>query len=338
MKCPACGEGEGHPFRKHSVEAAAQHFVPRERDADRHALLVAHLQRLWNGQDSVETQLCPRCGFGFSVPWVGGDEKFYALVHQGDPHYPDDRWEFGRTLSVLATPAFARQLRLAEVGAGHGAFLHQVRTLPHGSEHYIVAADFDRGAVQRLTERGYRALLGSLGEVREGCPGLLFDVVCLFETLEHMADLDEVFSQLSGLLVPGGSVFLSVPNGEATTLQEDLSGYWDMPPNHVGRWNAAAIRSAAQKRGFDVVSIEAQPVNSWATTLQLAVYSVNSRAYQPGTVACRINAIASRPVRGVLKRMLVASRVPRLLTQRRRYQPLVYWAHLHAPTHDPDYV
>jgi SAM-dependent methyltransferase len=330
MKCPACSEGEGHAFRKHSAEAAAQHFVPRERDAERHHLLVAHLQRLWNGQDFVETHLCPQCGFGFSVPWVGGDEQFYSLVHQGDPHYPDDRWEFKRTLAVLASPTFARPLRLAEVGAGHGAFLNQVRTLPHGAEHDIVAADFDRGAVQRLAAKGYCSLLGSLGDMREAFPDLRFDVVCLFQTLEHMAHLNEVFGQISDLLVPGGSVFLSVPNGQATTLQEDLTSYWDMPPNHVGRWTPTAMRSIALRCGFDVVSIETQPLNLWATTLLLALYSVNSRAYQSGTVASRINAITSRPVRGVLKRVLMASQVPRLFAQRRRYQPLACWAHLRA--------
>lgn len=330
MKCPACRKGEGQGLRKHAVEAVAQHFVPRERDADRHELLVAHLQRLWDGQNIVETQLCPQCGFGFSVPWVGGDEEFYALVHEGDPHYPRDRWEFRRTLSVLATPAFARPLRLAEVGAGHGAFLSQVRTLPHGSEHDIVAADFDRGAVQRLTEKGYHSLLGSLGEVREACPGRLFDVLCLFQTLEHMANLDEVFRHLSELLVPEGSVFLSVPNGEAITLQEDLTGYWDMPPNHVGRWNAAAILSVAQRHCFGTVSIENQPIKICSTALHHAVYRVNSRAYQSGTVDCRVNAITSRRVRGSLKLLLVTCRVPRLLAQRRRYQPLTIWAHLRA--------
>jgi SAM-dependent methyltransferase len=264
------------------------------------------------------------------MPWVGGDAEFYTLVYQGHPHYPADRWEFKRTLAVLGSAAFSHRLRIAEVGAGHGAFLSQVRTLPNGAEHDIVAADFDRGAVRRLTERGFRSVLGSLEDVREACPELPFDVLCLFQTLEHMADLDRVFGQISDLLVPGGSVFLSVPNGPAITLQEDLTGYWDMPPNHVGRWTPTAICSVAHRCGFDVASIETQPVNTWATTLQLALYSVNSRAYHAGTVACRINAIASRPVRGALKRALVATRVPPLLAQRRRYQPLACWAHLRA--------
>jgi SAM-dependent methyltransferase len=320
MVCPVCQDGVGRLLRRHSVEMAAEHFVPRDRDPQRHERLVRHLQDVLWEQDSVEVQRCPSCGFGFAVPWVGGDAQFYALAHEGDPHYPTSRWEFGETLNALRT--FTRPLFLAEAGAGDGAFLD---LLGNGCE--VVAADVDLGAVGRLRAKGYEACAGSLSDLAER-GDRPFDAVCMFQTLEHMAGLDEVFSLLRQLVKPGGSVFLSVPNAEATDFQEEATGLWDMPPNHVGRWTTRAIRRASEQRGFAVADLRMEPIRMFRTTWQLAVSSVNGRSYQPETVERRINSITSRPARGVLKRGVALARVPGLLAKRRAYRPLTCWAHL----------
>lgn len=320
MLCPACGESEGQLTNRHSATAAAEHFVPRARDRARHDALIDHLKALW-GRDHVEVHECPSCGFGYAVPFVGGDADFYALAYAGDPHYPRDRWEFGRTLATLEEPEFARRLRVLEIGAGHGAFLDRVRGL---GEHEITAADYDQSAVRRLRGRGYDTVAGSIRDV--SATG--YDVVCLFQTLEHMADLDQVYAELRRVLAPGGSVFVSVPNGEATALQEQVTGFWDMPPAHVGRWNLTAIRRASERRGFTAVEIETEPVSIPRVAWQLAVFTVNSRSSIPGTLDSRINAIGRRSVRGPVKRVLAAAHLPHLLWIHDRFRPRTCWAHL----------
>jgi 2-polyprenyl-3-methyl-5-hydroxy-6-metoxy-1,4-benzoquinol methylase len=318
--CPACAGSERHVIRRHHVSVAAQHFIPWQRDRRRHEALLHHLHQLW-GQDHVELHVCQTCRFGYAVPWIGGDARFYALVHAADPHYPADRWEFGQTLDVLRRPEFRRRLRVLEIGAGDGAFLDHVRDL---REHEITAVDYDEGAVRQLHKKGYDAVVGSVNDV--STTG--YDIVCLFQTLEHMADLDDVFAEIRRVLAPGGSVFLSVPNGQAIDFQERVTGYWDMPPNHVGRWNSTAIRRASERRGFTVLQVKTEPVQTSKIAWLLAVYSVNARACTAGTIDNRINAIVHRPARGVLKRLLAGTRLPRLLGMRGEFEPLTCWAHL----------
>jgi SAM-dependent methyltransferase len=281
---------------------------------------VEHLRLILWKQDHVDVVACPQCGFGFTVPWVGGDAEFYALAHDGDPHYPSERWEFGETVAALS--AFPRPLKLAEVGAGDGAFLD---LLDDRCE--IVAADFDRGAVARLTAKGYQASVGSLDELRRS-DSAPFDVVCLFHTLEHMAELEDVFSSLAASLTPGGSVFVSVPDAAATDFQERVTGLWDMPPNHVGRWTADALRAVGARHGFFVAATRQSPIRTLELTREMAVSAINARSCQPGSVASRVNAISSRPIRGGLKRVLAAAWVPRLLAQRSAFAPPVCWVHL----------
>jgi SAM-dependent methyltransferase len=318
--CPACGGGATQIIRHHRAPAAAEHFVPKARDAERHAQLVRHLEDVLWKQDHADIRRCDRCGFGFCVPWVSGDPEFYALVHQGDPHYPRDRWEFGQTRAALAPRP--KPLRIAEVGAGAGAFLDG---LDDGCE--IVAGDYDQGAVARLRETGYDAFLGSLPELvaRETVP---FDAVCMFQTLEHIADIDGAFAALTAILKPGGSVFVSVPNAEATDFQEAATGLWDMPPNHVGRWTPAALRLASERRGFGVAELKLEPIKPLRITWQLAVSSVNARSYRPGSLESRINSIGARPVRGMAKRLPAIARVPSLLSRQGSYRSLTFWARL----------
>lgn len=320
MLCPACRGAPGERVRRHSVEAAAEHFVARARDPRRHEQLVTHLRDVLFKQDFVEVHRCPACGFAFAVPWVSGDADFYAIAHDGGQHYPSRRWEFGVTLDALKR--FEPPLRLAEVGAGRGAFLRCL-----GAGYTVTAADFDAGAVRELRNAGVDAVRGSVHDlVRRGDPPN--DVVCLFQTLEHMADLDGVFDSLAALLKPGGSLFISVPNADATQLQEQLTGLWDMPPNHVGRWTPAAIERFAQRRGFAVADLRLEPIRAAAVAWLYAVYTVNARAYDRTSMAARVNAIASRPVRGALKRGLAISYLPARLASSRRYLPLTCWAHL----------
>lgn len=320
MLCPACACAPCEVRCRHTVEAAAEHFVPRERDPERHTELVEHLSSVLWKQDHVDVRECLSCGFGFSDPWVGGDPRFYALAHEGDPHYPGDRWEFGETLEALAGFEQDRERRLAEVGAGDGAFLDAL-----GPGFVVRAADFDAGAVQRLKGKGYAASLGSL-DVLVG-PDEPFDVVCMFQTLEHVAPLEDLTRTLCEALRPGGDLFVSVPNHDGTRFQESVTGLWDMPPNHVGRWTPLALQRAFESRGFETVAIRMQPVSTRAIAWQLAVSAVNARSYRHGTIEGRVNAVRSRALRGGLKRVLAIFRLPALLLKRRGFRPLAIWAH-----------
>jgi len=326
MICPACRAAEGRPVQRHAAQAAAEHFVPRARDEARHRELVEHLRTLWGG-DAVAIEQCEGCGFGYAVPWVGGDARFYALAHAGDPHYPRDRWEFGETIAALSRRPGAGGLRLLEVGAGDGAFLDRLRELPAGRIGEVLAADFDAGGCRRMREKGYRAVERSLHDIATSTDEP-FDVICLFQTLEHMAAVDEFFDDLRRGLAPGGTAFVSVPAADATSFAERATGLWDMPPNHVARWTPAALERAAQRCGFRAVAIREEPVDVVAITREMAVRGVNAKSYTPGTPAARVNAIDNRPLRGVAKRVLALALVPGLLRQRAAYRPLTLWAQL----------
>lgn len=295
--------------------------MPRARDDARHDALVEHLRRLW-GDHGARILDCRKCGFGFVHPYVGGDERFYALAHAADAHYPDDRWEFTETLDALESME-TEPKTLAEVGAGKGAFLDKIRS--RGLRCKLTAADFDAGAVAAMNAKEIDAFIGSLDDVAERGP---FDVVCLFHTLEHMADIDHAFTTIRRSVTGRGSIFVSVPNHDWTKLQEALTHFLDMPPNHVGRWTSAAFEAVAERHDLRIVDQRVAPVSVRRQAWLLSLYKVNARAFKPGTLANRILAVRSRPVRGTAKAALACFYYPRIASAGRQFISPVRWVHL----------
>jgi SAM-dependent methyltransferase len=308
--------------------AAAEHFVPSARSPERNQQLVEVLRTLWPGTDKVEMHRCRACGFAFPIPYVAGDGEFYNVAY-GDPHYPRDRWEFRRTLAALHPE---RGIRLLEVGAGEGWFLEMLRRSEIGRYCELSALEYDRAAITKLRARGFLTTEGSLIDLL-GDPAVAgrFDVICMFQTLEHMDRVEDVFRALRHLLSPNGCVFISVPNAPSVDQQEQMVQLWDMPPNHVGRWHLNCFDVLCARHRFQVSESAVQPLDARRKEAwRLAMYRVSSRAYHDRTWEHRINAVRSRPLRVVLKGLTVLAWTPAFWFKTRQLIGHNLWVHLES--------
>jgi SAM-dependent methyltransferase len=331
--CPVCAASAPEIMRRFTIDLVATHFIPASRDLRRHTELRELLGDLWEGRDTVAIRRCSSCSLGFADPWVAGTDRFYNLVTESDPHYPRDRWEFRRTIRCLTArpPTVGHQIpaRILEVGAGSGAFLKQLRSSSVGTEFSPLAIEYDRGAVAKLEQAGFETSRDSLQELagtaqRKG----IFTAICMFQTLEHIADVHGVFGAVKTLLRHDGDLFISVPFGPSTELQEELTGYWDMPPNHVGRWTRSAFDSIAEQHAFRLVEWELERTARLLLAWRLASYAVRAKAYDEDSVAGRINALRIRSIRGPAKRILAVALMPKMLVAWHRLCAPTQWVHM----------
>ena len=198
---------------------------------------------------------CPACGVGFAWPMRAAEAAWYAtspLYLQAKLLHLPLGWHHRRLLAWAGAGA-GRQL--LDVGCGTGGFLAAAR-----DQGFVARGiDFDVDSVVRARERyglqDVEAL--SLTEHTARYPGLRFDVVTLFEVIEHVEDPVGFLREVRGVLRPGGHVALSTPNRERC-LDPLRDG--DLPPNHLTRWRPAALATLLSRSGFTLDLLAVKPI------------------------------------------------------------------------------
>jgi SAM-dependent methyltransferase len=137
--------------------------------------------------------------------------------------------------------------RLLDVGCAMGFFLHAA------SEHWQVtgvelsgfAADYAR------REFGHQVLTGDVSEV--DLPERSFNVVTLWNTIEHMARPRQAMASIARVTVPGGLIVLTTGNVRGPLARHDLDR-WELmtPPEHVYFFDPGTITRLLEEAGFEV--------------------------------------------------------------------------------------
>lgn len=261
----------------------------------RYEQLVAHIQLLWNAKE-CEIRLCEACKLAFAWPFVAGDGHFYNLAY---PHvdYPKARWEWVRTAEVLKGMT-TRGRKSLEIGSGFGYFLDLV--CPSLFDYTnMVSIEYNAVAAQRLAEKGCSVFSEDIREPYFTRLANTFDFVFMFQVLEHMDRLQELFERLNLVTRNGANLFIAVPNSDRTDFNEANHSLIDMPPNHISRWSSQAFGALAQSAGWKVVKIDKEPMSFPAFIKQDLIYSHMRRSQIPGSLS---NRVRSRP-RSNLRRL-----------------------------------
>ena len=301
--CPACHAERAERLYRVDAAQAAQHYILREIHPARHRALRDHIATLWGGQ-ACDVLRCRTCGFAFSRPFVAGDKQFYALAYERTG-YPADKWEYRRTLEAIDRADLPDDFRLLEVGAGDGAFLRRVAPARTRADRVVATefSDYGREAVEAL---GIRCLARDVRELAADAHAP-FDVICLFQVLEHLDGLDDLFGHLGKLAAPDGHLFAAVPNADRIAFNETHGSLLDMPPNHVGRWTRAAFEAVAARHAWRVAAHEVEPQHRFAGVRQLVMYRYMRRRQDAGSAANRVERVPSPPVRRVLRVVAAAA-------------------------------
>jgi SAM-dependent methyltransferase len=156
--------------------------------------------------------------------------------------YHTDRWEF-----QIVLPHIEPGMAVADIGCGEGAFVRLVSTRAGRA----VGVDHNTGAISALVDAGFEGSSSTFEEFarREGA---VFDIVCSFHTLEHLADPISAARAMRSLLRPGGRLFLSLPNRDRFGRQDDAP--LDFPPHHLTRWGPHQLEELADRLDLRLAS------------------------------------------------------------------------------------
>jgi SAM-dependent methyltransferase len=293
--CPICRAANATTLYAVTAREAAQHFVLAEVDPQRHERLAIHIAALWR-RDSCRLLRCTGCGFVYADPFVAGDANFYTLAYgkQHEKSYPAWKWEYDQTMSALKVTTRKhdpREVRLLEIGAGTGVFSKRLAELGFTRERIVTTeySDFGRFEIERA---GITCKPEDVRSPTFDRMAGFFDVICLFQVVEHMDRLDDLFERLHELACDSADLFIAVPNERRIEFNERNGGLLDMPPNHIGRWNHKCFDIIGRRHGLNVVEHRYERPSFLPSAMQFAAYHYLRRAQCSTSFANRIERTA----------------------------------------------
>jgi 2-polyprenyl-3-methyl-5-hydroxy-6-metoxy-1,4-benzoquinol methylase len=234
---------------------------------------------------------CNACGGGAFDPLLCKDG--YELVRCGDcglicvANPPSDEqraqlysFESGYHVSLDADPVsvafhareaaanlralqrWARSGKLLDIGCSTGLFLSAARAAGWDGQGLEYSPDSSRIA------REVHHLEVRTGELRaDTYPPGSFDVVTLWDVIEHVPDPFATLVLIRHILAPGGRLFLKTPNADGLYPRLSLRlahrlGFWGHaePPGHLYQFSVATLSRLAERAGYAVVEARHQRI------------------------------------------------------------------------------
>lgn len=259
--CPICESRKIKEIYSVALEDAVIHFKTtgwiNPNDPKRAEMLRKNIQHLWNGNTCSVVE-CKNCQFVFAWPFIAGDAEFYNLAF--DDGYPANKWEFDQTIECIKKLPDFPKLNVLEIGSGVGKFIHYLLEIGISADQ-IISTEYSEKGIQAIEKLNVRVLSDDVRSIAKDkiFPQGQFDVICIFQVVEHLDKLHELMNSFHYLLKPGGYVFIAVPNAARIRFNEEHNGFLDMPPNHIGRYSGKNMQLLASKNGFKIVTQATEP-------------------------------------------------------------------------------
>jgi SAM-dependent methyltransferase len=255
LLCPACHSREAKLVETVSLEALALAWS-REKchgDVGDYKTIYEYLKTDLECAE-VEFWQCRDCGLEFARPMRSWQADHYPI----EEHYLG--FDHQVALSYLSSRS---RLRVLDVGCADGQFLERGVALGHE----MVGIDFAREDVEAARTRGLNAQVADVNEISGMFAGKpAFDVICLFQIIEHLNNPDGIFSQLNEIAMPHSRLIVGCPSDLRYTRsfkhqqRIERSDFWDYPPQHTLRWNQKALRVFLLRHGWQIEDVIYEPL------------------------------------------------------------------------------
>jgi SAM-dependent methyltransferase len=203
---------------------------------------------------------CPRCDLVFVPPDSVSPQALTALYSKEyfEGGMPDGYADYNASEEILRRQA-RRTLRLLrqyqpsgallEIGCAYGFFL-----LESKEAYQSRGIEISAFAAHEAQKRQLDVVCGDFLEV--SLPASHFDVVCLFDCVEHLADPFRYLQQAQQVLKTGGIVALTT--GDIGSIYARLArSRWRLmtPPQHLFFFSRLTLTRMLREAGFEVLEV-----------------------------------------------------------------------------------
>lgn len=198
---------------------------------------------------------CCACDICFLNPFPPAElgAKYFALSYASPPKsmYYDDAFKV--RVSQTRLEALQRRgpqgRRLLDVGCGKGQFVGVA--LREGWDAWGV--EFDAGAVATAHEAGISTVFE--GSIEHSALPLTFDVITLWDVIEHLQDPKAVLRQAYDRLAAGGLLAVRTGNIRSYRFAKNPAKWWAFGVDHRFYFSPRSLANALVATGFTIVDV-----------------------------------------------------------------------------------
>lgn len=193
------------------------------------------------------------------------EETYNKLYNSENPKYRNHSiieyenlkkgiYKIGYNRKVLINKYVSPNANILEVGSGNGLTGCYIRNKFPNSE--FTGIELDKKISEKAQSFGLNILIGDfsiMSNMEEK-----YDVVLMWEVLEHIQDLKKCIELISNRLKPGGKFIFSVPNFNKRNNYKNRkdSIYQDAPPIHLNFFTKESIKKIFNSEDFKIKSIK----------------------------------------------------------------------------------
>lgn len=229
----------------------------------------------------LRSRSCPTCGSSHAAPELQKDHMFLVRCTDCDLVYVAPTFDEAHYTEVYASQAYqdivrdlginSHDYRVERFGTERVALMaaHLRTETPDARPRYLDVGCSTGFVVEAAAAAGWEAIgidlnpsaidFGRSRGLDLRCEGLedaglapsTFHAVSLFDVLEHLLDPGWVVRAASELLVPGGILFLYVPNYDsASRLLMGADAHFIWPTHHLNYYTPTTIRGLMERHGL----------------------------------------------------------------------------------------
>lgn len=200
---------------------------------------------------------CNNCKLLFVHPipvWIGVyDDSYFSGAGKGfgyvdydvdkEPMIPT----FNKYLDILEDFG-VREGKLLDIGAATGFFMNIAKK--RGFE--VTGVELSNFAAEKGRNAGLNVISGDL--LSQKFPSDSFDVITMFDVIEHVPNPKEIMTEVYRILKKGGYVLVNTPDSESLWARV-LGEHWQLivPPEHINYFSPKNFGNYLEQNGFKVL-------------------------------------------------------------------------------------
>lgn len=244
--CPSCGQEDSEVLFESNMKPYCFNVLYDYRMEGYDSQEVAE-GYLVPGKEWGRHVKCKNCGLVYMNPieQVSRTNEYYSKATNNHASTIRDSYLRTAESQVRLIQKHATGTRLLDIGCAQGFFLYSASKAGYmvkGVELSEDAAEYGK------KEFGLDIEVKPFEELR--FPEDHFDVVTLWQTLEHVAHPLVILREVHRILKPGGLVAVSTPNIDGVPARILGKKWWDIKRLHVNQFSTSTLADVMRNSGF----------------------------------------------------------------------------------------